>query len=383
MDNLIPIQEKDGVQSVNARKLHKFLEVGRDFTNWMKQRIEKYGFIKGEDFSPVLAKTPGKGGRPSTEYEISIDMAKELSMVENNDRGRQARKYFIEAEKRYREQLLEKQAPPQEEPFEVMAARTIAMAQEKIKKLELENRTVTNVLKNYDVDEDCHLFRETLKKHFGRYCKDGVLLTQAKFIDILIHLNIREQNHNRPKAEAVKNHWAVYSPDKDRKNGTVASQLYITKAGRERIARYLAAEGYKRDYTGQLVQKPEEDDEIKDLKPSSARRNGVSMSFSTTVERRSRLIAFCKANTLTVSSVIRDMLRRFLLGKVDTGIVYERDKNLKRERGKTNGSSNICVSFTKDLAMMVDYYCDHVHEFPISASYMQRLAEDEFFESQK
>ncbi|UZR99816.1 antA/AntB antirepressor family protein [Chondrinema litorale] len=81
---------------VDARELHQFLESKRDFSNWITQRINRYGFIDGEDFTTNLLKSTG--GRPSKEYYLTFDMAKELAMVENNDRGRQARRYFIEAE---------------------------------------------------------------------------------------------------------------------------------------------------------------------------------------------------------------------------------------------------------------------------------------------
>lgn len=87
-------------QICDARDLHGTLEVRRDFTNWLKGRIDEYGFEEGEDFSPVLAKTPPENGRPRTDYHLTLDMAKELAMVENNDRGRQVRRYFIACEKR-------------------------------------------------------------------------------------------------------------------------------------------------------------------------------------------------------------------------------------------------------------------------------------------
>jgi len=93
-------------QLVDARKLHQFLEVGRDYSNWIKERIDTYGFIEDEDFlgfSPKSAKTPN-GGRPSLEYHITLDMAKELAMVERNEKGKQARRYFIQCEARLREQ---------------------------------------------------------------------------------------------------------------------------------------------------------------------------------------------------------------------------------------------------------------------------------------
>ena len=104
MQNLIVINTSilgnDLKQTVNARDLHMFLEVGKDFSNWMKDRIEQYGFEENQDFI-VYAKTGENltGGRPAKEYAISIDMAKELSMVERNAKGKEARKYFIGCER--------------------------------------------------------------------------------------------------------------------------------------------------------------------------------------------------------------------------------------------------------------------------------------------
>lgn len=106
---LVPVYEKDGGGvAVDARELHGFLEVGRDFSNWIKDRIEKYGFDEGEDYilfdSPNLANQTGRGGdRKSKAYLLSMDCAKEIAMAENNERGRQVRRYFIECERRYKE----------------------------------------------------------------------------------------------------------------------------------------------------------------------------------------------------------------------------------------------------------------------------------------
>lgn len=91
----------DAVQTVNARDLHTFLEVGKVFGAWIQDRIEQYGFTEGTDF--VVFSDSGnnpKGGRPSKDYALSLDMAKELAMVERNDKGKQARQYFIECERR-------------------------------------------------------------------------------------------------------------------------------------------------------------------------------------------------------------------------------------------------------------------------------------------
>ena len=84
-------------QTVNARELHAFLESKQEFSNWIKNRIEDYGFLDGVDFLTNLSKTQG---RPRIDYFLSLDMAKELSMVERNAQGKQARQYFIDCEKR-------------------------------------------------------------------------------------------------------------------------------------------------------------------------------------------------------------------------------------------------------------------------------------------
>lgn len=105
MKPLIKTIEHNGNTSVSARNLHQFLEVGRDFSNWIKGRISEYGFIENQDFEVFanFGENP-KGGRPTKEYILSMDMAKELSMIERSNKGKQARMYFIECEKRLRMQ---------------------------------------------------------------------------------------------------------------------------------------------------------------------------------------------------------------------------------------------------------------------------------------
>ena len=100
MQELIKITEKDGQQLVSARELHEFLESKQDFTTWVKSRISKYGFVEYEDFT--LHKFM-EGKTWKHDYIITVDMAKQLSMVENNEKGNQARKYFIQCEKKLKE----------------------------------------------------------------------------------------------------------------------------------------------------------------------------------------------------------------------------------------------------------------------------------------
>ena len=85
---------------INARELHKFLDSKQIFGNWIVNRIKKYKFIEGKSYIiKLLNRVDGKAGKPKKEYYLTLDMAKELAMVENNSKGREARLYFIEAEK--------------------------------------------------------------------------------------------------------------------------------------------------------------------------------------------------------------------------------------------------------------------------------------------
>jgi len=104
MNELIPISEQNGKRAVSARDLHRFLKSKQEFTAWIKNRIKKYGLVENQDYQVFdnFIKNP-TGGRPLMEYALSIDCAKELSMVEGNAKGKQARQYFIACEKHLRE----------------------------------------------------------------------------------------------------------------------------------------------------------------------------------------------------------------------------------------------------------------------------------------
>lgn len=100
---------QETVETVNARELHDFLGVGKDFSTWIKDRIETFGFVAGQDFvtvsgliAPISGTSNGRGGarpRPVIDYHLTLGMAKELAMVERTDAGKRARLYFIECER--------------------------------------------------------------------------------------------------------------------------------------------------------------------------------------------------------------------------------------------------------------------------------------------
>lgn len=99
MNELITITTNEvGEPTVLGRELHEFLGVKTLYKDWFPRMVE-YGFTEGKDFSSFLSESTG--GRPGIEHLLTIDMAKELAMIQRTERGKQARQYFIQVEKDY------------------------------------------------------------------------------------------------------------------------------------------------------------------------------------------------------------------------------------------------------------------------------------------
>ena len=96
MTELIKIDYQSDRPTVSARELHDFLEVGTAYKDWFPRMCE-YGFSEGVDFCSFLSESTG--GRPAQDAQLTIDMAKELCMIQRSEKGRQARQYFIQLEK--------------------------------------------------------------------------------------------------------------------------------------------------------------------------------------------------------------------------------------------------------------------------------------------
>jgi len=101
MNDLIKITQTqigaENINSVDAKTIYEFLEIKTAYTTWIQRVIEKYDFIENQDFISNLKES--NGGRPSKDFIVSMDMAKELCLIENNPKGKETRKYFIQAEK--------------------------------------------------------------------------------------------------------------------------------------------------------------------------------------------------------------------------------------------------------------------------------------------
>ena len=101
MSDLIPLHQftigTETHQTVNARELHAFLGVKQRVLDWIAKRIEQYGFEEGRDFTRYYDSSNGNP-HPQIDYFVTINMAKELSMVERTRKGKEARQWFLECE---------------------------------------------------------------------------------------------------------------------------------------------------------------------------------------------------------------------------------------------------------------------------------------------
>lgn len=149
MTELIKITtNEEGAQLVSARELHKFLESKQDFSTWIKARIDKYSFVSEVDFT-LHKFMEGKVWKH--EYLLTLDMAKELSMIERSDKGKQARLYFIECEKKLREVVTKPMTTAQMFALQAQALLEIEQRQneqdERIRRLEENQRENEAALK--------------------------------------------------------------------------------------------------------------------------------------------------------------------------------------------------------------------------------------------
>lgn len=130
MNELIKVDYSGEKPAVSARELHEFLEVKTAYKDWFPRMCE-YGFSEGQDFCSFLSESTG--GRPAQDAALSIDMAKEICMLQRNEKGKIARQYFLQLERDWNS------------PEKVMA-RALQIADRKIKELEISNSALSTSL---------------------------------------------------------------------------------------------------------------------------------------------------------------------------------------------------------------------------------------------
>lgn len=228
MNELIKINYESDRPTVLARDLHEFLEVKTAYKDWFPRMCE-YGFTEGEDFCSFLSESTG--GRPATDAQLTIDMAKEICMLQRNEKGKQARQYFLQLEREWN-------SP------EAVMARALRMAQEKLERVKAinSNLTVQNAIMQPKAEyfdglcdrESLTGIRETAKL---------LGLKQNDFVKWLIdHKYIYRDKRGRlmPYAEHVDSGLFTVKETYNDKTDWTGVQTLVTVKGKERFLKALS-----------------------------------------------------------------------------------------------------------------------------------------------
>lgn len=228
MNELIKINYESDRPTVLARDLHEFLEVETPFNKWFSRMCE-YGFTDGADFQTFLSESTG--GRPATDAQLTIDMAKEICMLQRNEKGKQARQYFLQLEREWN-------SP------EAVMARALRMAQEKLERVKAINANLS--VQNAIMQPKAEYFdglcdRESLTG--VRETAKLLGLKQNDFVKWLIdHKYIYRDKRGRlmPYAEHVDSGLFTVKETYNDKTDWTGVQMLITVKGKERFLKALS-----------------------------------------------------------------------------------------------------------------------------------------------
>lgn len=215
MNQLIPTQQNEsGEILVTGRDLHEFLEVNTRYNDWLKRMVE-YGFVEGIDFIAITQKRVTAQGNEITfgNHHIKLDMAKEISMLQRNEKGKQARQYFIEIEKKWN-------SP------EMIVQRAMEIQQKKIEKLESEKQELLPKATYHDLVLQSKSLMSTtqIAKDFG--------LGAPTLNKILRELGIQYKKGHR---------WFLYHEYQDK--GYAQSKTYAVSADETKDHMYWTQKG--------------------------------------------------------------------------------------------------------------------------------------------
>ena len=219
---LIKVAYDSDRPTVLARDLHEFLEVETRFNDWFKRMCE-YGFEEGRDFYSFLSKTPD-GGRPSSDAQLTIEMAKEICMLQRNERGKQARQYFISLEAAWNS------------PEQVMA-RALRLADKKLEELTKANTTLT--VQNQIMAPKADYFDELVDRNLLtgiRETAKQLHVPPKKFVDFLLERQYMYRDKKgklMPYARYVEDGLFELKETYNTKTQWSGTQVLITPKGRE------------------------------------------------------------------------------------------------------------------------------------------------------
>lgn len=222
MNELMNVDYTRNEPTISGRELHSFLEAETRYNDWFR-RMSEYGFSENIDFYSILSKTGETGGRPSTDHQISIPMAKELCMIQRTERGKQARQYFIAIEKAWN-------TP------EMIMSRALRMADITIGQLRTENSML--LVANTTMLPKAEYFDELVDRNLLTNFRDTakeLRVKEKEFIQYLINKKyVYRDQKGQLKPYADKNTGIFEIKEaKNEKSGWVGTQTLITPKGRE------------------------------------------------------------------------------------------------------------------------------------------------------
>lgn len=231
MNELIKINYESDRPTVLARDLHEFLEVKTAYKDWFPRMCE-YGFAEGEDYCSFLSdRSDGLPGKPRQDAQLTIDMAKEICMLQRNERGKQARQYFLQLEREWN-------SP------EAVMSRALRMAEERLERFKAINANLS--VQNAIMQPKAEYFdglcdRESLTG--VRETAKLLGLKQNDFVKWLIdHKYIYRDKRGRlmPYAEHVDSGLFTVKETYNDKTDWTGVQMLITVKGKERFLKTLS-----------------------------------------------------------------------------------------------------------------------------------------------
>lgn len=206
-------------QTVSARELHEQLHIGTRFNDWFPRMCE-YGFEEGKEYYSKMSKTSESGGRPSVDYDISVDMAKQICMIQRTPEGKAVRQYLIDLEKAWNT------------PEQVMA-RALKLADKTIDSLKTQVIEMKPKADYFDalVDKKLNTNIRDTAKELG--------IGERAFVSFLISNGyvFRQGKHRelRPYAQYAEsgNGLFVLKDKHNENNGWAGQQMFVTPKGKE------------------------------------------------------------------------------------------------------------------------------------------------------
>lgn len=230
MNELIKINYESDRPTVLARDLHEFLEVETPFNKWFSRMCE-YGFTDGADFQTFLSESTG--GRPATDAQITIDMAKEICMLQRNEKGKQARQYFLQLEKAWNDP-------------DMIMARALKFAEGKLR---LAEAKISGLQSELDVAQPKADFYDTFvspNKCTGlRDTAKELGISERKFVNFLIdekYLYRTPAQQLRPYAKK-SNEGLFETKDWYTKSDIVKIRVFFTPQGKQFFHKKLVEKG--------------------------------------------------------------------------------------------------------------------------------------------